>query len=96
MKQGIKYIVIALIMVVEIYGITLLGYFYSVNVESATLRFLLIISCVIAFISSIIFTQILRDRSKSMEIEQKWQKCPYFIEKYDDLDNPEYIDRSIE
>lgn len=83
-------------MVVELYGTTICGWLYSVSMSVLTLT-LIIVSCSITFISSIVFTCmfIKEKKDKERKIKQKWQKCPFFIEKYDDLENPEYVDRSI-
>lgn len=38
--------------------------------------------------------KILRKRNKQRELEMA-KKCPYFIDKYDPYENPEYIDRNL-
>lgn len=96
MKNYIKYTLMGVIMVVELYGTTICGWLYSVNMSVLTLT-LIIVSCSITFISSVVFTcMLIKDkRDKEKEISQIRKKCPYYIEKYNDLENPEYIDKEI-
>lgn len=96
MKHYAKYIFMGLIMVVELYGLALLGYFYSISVNTVIL-IILIISVLLILITSAIIIKLLLEqkaREKRKGI-QNWKKCPYFIDKYDYIENPEYIDKEI-
>lgn len=87
-----RYIVVMLISIIEIYGMTLLGYYHSVS-GSNVLLILLIVGGAICLLSSIVFVNMLRPhRGKKFD---NASKCPYFIDKYDDYYNPEYIDRNL-
>lgn len=96
MKNYVKYTLMGVIMLVELYGTTICGWLYSGDKSLLTL-ILLIVSCSITFISSVVFTCmfIKEKKDKEKEISQIREKCPYYIEKYDDLENPEYIDKEI-
>lgn len=87
-----KELVITLICITEIYGMTLLGHFYGVS-KNVVLLVLLIIGACICVLSSIIFIIILKPH-KERRIDHS-KECPYFIDKYDDMANPEYIDRDL-
>ena len=74
----IKYIVIGLFLLVEVYGITILGYLYSIDNSSLNL-ILLIGACVITFLGSLLDISILKDNTKKQTKTKK--ECPYFIER---------------
>ena len=96
MRNYIKYTLMGVIMLVELYGTTICGWLYSVGKSLWTL-IILIVSCSITFISSLVFTcTFVKDKKdKEREITKIRKNCPYYIEKYDDLENPEYIDKEI-
>ena len=85
-----RFIAMGSIMLVELMILPFLGYLYWTRQEWIVLLFL-IIGCALVvftlFISVLLF--------KKPKKEDKSKYCPYFIEKYDDISNPEYIDRSI-
>ena len=87
-----KAIVVLLLSISEIYGMTILGYLYSISKSDIILAFIIIGICV-CVLSSLLFIYILME--KKPKKRDKHLECPYFIEKYDDMVNPEYIDRRI-
>lgn len=87
----IKYVIVGIVMVVEIYGTTILGAVYTIRNEEWVL-ISLICSIIFACISACIFIRILKEKEIKKDDSDK---CPYFIEKYDDITNPEYIDRNM-
>ena len=87
-----RYIVVMLISIMEIYGMALLGYYHSIS-GSNVLLILLIVGGAICLLSSIVFVNMLRPRN-AKKVDNA-SKCPYFIDKYDDYYNPEYIDRNL-
>lgn len=91
-----KYIVIGLLLIVELYGLALLGYFYSISMNTVIL-IILIISVLITLITSVVSIKLLLEpkRMSKRKVIENWKKCPYFIDKYDYMENPEYIDKEI-
>ena len=91
-----KYIIIGLLLVVELYGLALLGYFYSIS-NNVVILIILLISVLLILITSVVSIRLLvpPKRMSKRKVIQNWKKCPYFIDKYDYMENPEYIDRSI-
>lgn len=87
-----KTIVVLLLSISELYGMSILGYLYSINSSNIILAFIIIGIC-ICVLSSLLFVYILRE--KQHKKIDKHLECPYFIEKYDDMSNPEYIDRRM-
>lgn len=81
-----------LIMIMELYGMTILGYIISFSYSDTLLGILILGACVCA-LSSIIFIKMLGPK-KEKKVDRS-KECPYFIDKYDDMCNPEYIDRSM-
>lgn len=73
-----KAIILTIFCVVELYSITILAYLYSVNPSGLNLAFL-IVSVVITFISSILFTIALLP--KKPKKKGTAASCPYFIDK---------------
>lgn len=91
-----KCLVFGLLLVVELYGVALLGYFYSISLNTTILT-ILIISVVIMFLTSALCVKMFYEptRVEKRKVIEKWKKCPYFIDKYDYVENPEYIDKEI-
>ena len=87
-----KYTLIGITMVCEIYGCVILASLYTIKNETWVLISLI---CAIVFvcISSFVFSYLLKDKKEIKKDNS--EKCPYFIEKYDDFTNPEYIDKEI-
>lgn len=91
-----KCVVIGLILILELYGLALLGYFYSIS-SNTIIMILLIVGVFLTFLTSVISIKLLVSpkRMSKRKVIENWKKCPYFIDKYDYMENPEYIDRSI-
>jgi len=88
----IKYIVSSMILICELYGCVILASIFTIRQETWVLVSL-ICACILVCASAFLFTYILRDKKEKKVDNSKY--CPYFIEKYDDINNPEYIDREI-
>lgn len=86
-----KAIAFGLILLVEIMLIPWLGWAY-VESGSGSILSLLIVACILTLITSIGAIAMLMDKPKKKDNSEN---CPYFIEKYNDLYNPEYIDRNL-
>lgn len=87
-----KYAIIGMIMICELYGCVILASLYTIKNESWILISLI---CAFVFVcaSAFLFTYLLSDKKEKKKDNSG--KCPYYIEKYDDISNPEYIDREI-
>lgn len=91
-----KCLVIGLLLIVELYGLALLGYFFSVSGNTVIL-IILLISVLLILITSVVSIRLLitPKRMSKRKVIENWKKCPYFIDKYDYMENPEYIDKEI-
>ena len=87
-----KYVVALSILLGEIFELTIMGYLWK-EYKTTLVMVLLILSVILCFFTSILFAYLFRDKKPKVD---RTKKCPYFIEKYDDMANPEYIDRSLE
>lgn len=87
-----KYAIIGITMVCEIYGCVILACIYTIK-QATWVLISLICAILLVCISSFVFTYLLKDKKEIKKDNSG--KCPYFIEKYDDMNNPEYIDKEI-
>ena len=84
-----KCLVLMLLMSVEVITIPILSQIYINKGESYILAIIIILS-ILTLLTAIGSILLFKDNDKKKDNSKN---CPYFIEKYDPYDNPEYIDK---
>lgn len=84
-----KCLFLLLLMSAEIITIPLLSQMYMDNGEPYILVLIIVLS-ILTIVTSIGSIFLFKNDDKQNDNKQ----CPYFIEKYDPYDNPEYIERN--